>query len=503
LSDNNSLILEIKKIDKHFPGVHALDHVDFTLKTGEVHALVGENGAGKSTLIKILGGIYQCDSGEIFYNGRKINITKPADSIKQGINIIYQEFNLVPTANVAENIFLGIEPRIKNSFFIDKKIIHQEAKKILNYLGKEAINTHSLIKDLTVAQQQTVEIAKAIHREAKILIMDEPTAVLTEEETATLFSIIKTLKEKNIGMIYISHRLEEISKICDRVTVLRDGKKIITADLLDNTMQKDTLIKYMVGRELGDLYDTGIKRAATGETVLKVNNLCKRNQFSNINFSLNRGEILGFFGLIGSGRTEIMSSIFGLTKADSGSIELFGKKTAINSAHSAIRNGMGFVPEDRKRQGIIEKMSIRDNITLSILKNIFPFGFISEKVKSKVCNDYIEKLDITPKSQDRQLKYFSGGNQQKVVLSKWLATNPHILILDEPTRGIDIGAKKEIYKIINNLAENGISIIFISSEMEEVIGICDRMLVLHEGVITGELSRDEATQENILKMAAE
>jgi ABC-type sugar transport system ATPase subunit len=496
------MLLELKQIDKYFPGVHALDHVDFSLESGEVHALVGENGAGKSTLIKILGGVYRADSGEICLNGKKFEILKPADSIKQGINIIYQELNLVPTVDVAENIFLGIEPKLKKTIFVDKKTMHISTKKILKSLGKEFINTRTPVRDLPVSQQQTVEIAKAIHKDAKILILDEPTAVLTEEETEVLFSIIKSLKNKNIGIIYISHRLEEIFRICDRVTVLRDGKKIITENLKETALNKNALIKYMVGRELGDLYETESAHSPTKETVLSISSLYKKNQFSNVSFSLKRGEILGFFGLIGSGRTEIMSTIFGLSKADSGNVELFGKKVKINSPRTAIRNGIAFVPEDRKRQGIIAKMSLRDNVSITILKNLFPFGIISEKVKAGICDEYIKKLDIMPKSQTRLLQFFSGGNQQKVVLAKWLVSKPKILIMDEPTRGIDVGAKKEIYHIIRDLAESGISIIFISSEIEEIIGICDRVIVLHEGIITGELNREKADQESILRLAS-
>ena len=488
-------------MSKSFPGVQALQDVDFSLRQGEVHALVGENGAGKSTLIKILAGVYKYDSGQIFLDGNQIAIEKPADSIKMGISIIHQEFNLVPTSNVAENLYLGMEPRKRYRSFVDKKQMHIGAKKVLASLKKQNIDTYTMIRDLTVAQQQTIEIAKAIHRKSKIVIMDEPTAVLTSEETRLLMSIINGLKQEGVSIIYISHRLDEIFEICDRVTVLRDGKLVETLDLYDKQVDKDLLIKLMVGREVGELYDNA-PRKISNEIVLRVNNFSKEKQFQRINFSLHKGEILGVFGLVGAGRTEIMNAIFGLEKADSGYVELLGKKVNIKSPENASRMGFGYVPEDRKRKGIVGVLNLRDNISLCIPKKVSFAGFINKSRKSEVCAEYMRNLNINPKDPDRQLRFFSGGNQQKVVLSKWLANGPRILILDEPTRGIDVGTKKEIYNIIRNLAESGMSILFISSEMEEVIGVCDRLLIIHEGRIINEVLKGQASQEEILKMAS-
>lgn len=497
-------VLEMKGITQNFPGVCALDKVEFTLKLGEIHALVGENGAGKSTLMKILGGVYSCDEGEICVDGRCIKIAKPSDAIKLGISIIYQEFNLAPNLSVAENIFLGMEPRKgKNSksAFVDKQKVYTEATEILAYLQKESIDIHEKVKNLTVSQQQIVEIAKAIRRESRILVMDEPTAVLTDNEVQVLFSIIKKLKNDGVSIVYISHRMDEILKICDRATILRDGQLVCTMDFQSEKIQKDQIIRQMVGRDLGELYVRD-KQNADPIVVLSVHNYELENKFKDISFELHKGEILGFFGLVGAGRTELMRSIFGLEPPDLGDLQLFGKKVKIRRPTDAIAKGIGLVPEDRKRQGLITVLSLKDNIVLSALKKIARAGFVTDKRKRDLAEIYVEKLNIKPRLIERKIKFFSGGNQQKAVLAKWLTNGPKILILDEPTRGIDIGAKQEIYSIMSELTKSDMSIIFVSSEIEEIIGISDRIVVMREGQIAQIFDDSNISQEKVLMAAS-
>lgn len=502
----SNIILQMKKIEKSFPGVKALDNINFDLKTGEVHALVGENGAGKSTLIKILGGVHTSDSGTIEIDNKHVVIKTPIDSIKQGISIIYQEFNLVPKLTVAQNIFLGSEPKQRSFGVVDNRTMNNKTRQLLELLGKANIKPNMLVCNLTVAQQQIIEIAKALKNNSKIIVMDEPTAVLSIEETERLFAIIRDLVIKHISIIYISHRLDEIFEICNRVTVLRDGKYIDTIELpkkqeQELSVSKNQLIKLMVGRELEQMFCCRTIGYCK-EEILAVEGFTKDGQFSNVNFSLNKGEILGFAGLVGAGRTELMKTIFGLEKKDCGVLKIYGKTVRIRSPLDAIKYGIGFVPEDRKKEGLILKLSMSENISITTLKSISSFGFVNERKRLKLSEIYIKTMDIKPKLHNRKVQFLSGGNQQKVVLSKWLAKEPSILILDEPTRGIDVGAKQEIYSLINKLADEGLSIIIISSEMEEILGISDRIIVMHEGFITAELTKNEATQEKILMAAS-
>ncbi|MDR3336447.1 MAG: sugar ABC transporter ATP-binding protein [Treponema sp.] len=499
---NEQLLLQMKHICKSFPGVQALDDVSFDLRHGEVHALVGENGAGKSTLIKILGGVYAQDQGQIHISGAEALIRQPSDALQKGISIIYQEFSLVPVTSVAENIFLGMEPgKGKLRFYIDKKRMFAEAQKLLDDIGKSNIRSDTPVAKLTVAQQQIVEIVKALNRRSEILVMDEPTAVLTQDETETLFEIVTQLKNNGTSIIYISHRLDEIFRICDRATVLRDGHKIDTVNVRDGNVSKDGLIKMMVGRDLGNLFQIPV-RDSRGGICLKAEHLTRKGEFADVSFTLKKGEILGFSGLVGAGRTEVMKAVFGLNKLDSGDITFHGKKAVIANPQNAIRLKLGFVPEDRKREGLVLMHSMKTNVTQATMFKYSRMGFLKNGRQLQAAREYIGKLNIKPPLPERNMKDFSGGNQQKVVIAKWLDNAPELLILDEPTRGVDVGAKQEIYTIIKNLADSGVSIIVVSSEMEEILGLCDRIIVMHEGRIRGEFSRSEATQEKLLYAAS-
>lgn len=494
------MILSMKGITKIFPGVTALDKVDFNLKKGEVHGLVGENGAGKSTLMKVLGGVYMPNEGTIELNGEPANITNPRDALDNRISIIYQEFNLVEELTVWENVFLGKEITKGASRGLDKATMREKSGEILANLCLNDIHVNTMVRNLSVAQKQLVEIGKALFNETSILVMDEPTAALTHNETEVLFDLIKKLKSEGIAIVYISHRLEELVEIADRVTVLRDGKFIDILDNQNKDVEKDEMIRLMVGRSLKD-YFPDRKAHISKETVLEVKNLTKAGMFEDINFELKKGEILGFAGLIGAGRTEIMKAIFGDIPYDSGDIIIDGEVKKIKSTNSAIKEGIALVPEDRAREGLVLLMSVADNMSLPNLDKISRLGTIIRKRKHDMVGEYINKLSIRPQLPNRQVQSFSGGNQQKVVISKWLTRNPKIIILDEPTRGVDVGAKSEIYALIQELSEAGASIIFISSELTEVLGMCDRILAIHEGKLTGEFSREEATQENIMKAA--
>ena len=485
-------------IRKKFPGVMALDDVSFQLRRGEFHAICGENGAGKSTLMKILGGIYTPDQGDILINEKPVQILSPLDSIGQKISIIYQEFNLVPQLTIMENLFLGKE--IKNGLQLNKKQMRMEAQEIMLKLGLD-IDCSRLVSSISIATQQLVEIGKAIFNDADILVMDEPTAVLSEKETKALFRLIEQLLEKGISIIYISHRLEEIVSSCHRITVLRDGKCIDTLDNETRNIQKEQIIKLMVGRDLTD-YFPGKERSKNEDTILEVRNLTKEEIFEDVNFKLSKGEILGFSGLVGAGRTEIMQGIFGAMKLDSGEIIIDGEKHKIKNPLDAINAGIALLPEDRKREGLILKMSLSDNICLATLPEISSMGSILRAKKNKIVNKYIKDLQIRPGLPERTVDNFSGGNQQKAVLAKWLALNPKVVILDEPTRGIDVGAKAEIYSLINNLAKEGIGIIFISSELLELIGVCDRILVVRQGRIAAEYHKDNFSEEKIISSAS-
>lgn len=489
------IILEMQKVCKTFLGVTALDNVNFELRKGEVHVLLGENGAGKSTLVKILSGAHELTSGEIFLNGNKINIKSPKQALEYGISIIYQEFNLIPHLTAAENIFLGREPTIKLGV-IDQKNITKSSQKILNNLGVK-IDSSSLVKDLGVAQQQMVEVAKALSIKSNILIMDEPTSALTEIEIKELFATINRLKSKGVSIIYISHRLEELFEISDRVTVLRDGKYVGTREI--GKTSKSELIRMMVNRDLKNQYPK--LKAKIGEEVLRVENLNQKDGLQKINLSLHSGEILGISGLLGSGRTELARAISGLDKIDSGKIYVRGNIEKIRSTRKAISLGIGFLTEDRKSQGLILNLSIKENISLPSLNRLSRNGIINIKKEGEAVKKYIKELRIKTPGVDQKVMYLSGGNQQKVVLAKWLCSKAEIFIFDEPTRGIDVGSKVEIYNLMNQLVSEGVAILLISSELPEILGMTDRILVMNQNRISGSFDTVDATEEKIMNYA--
>lgn len=492
----DSLVL-MEGIDKSFPGVKALDNCRFQLLKGEIHALIGENGAGKSTLMKILTGVYKKDAGRIFYKGEEINITNPRMARDLGISIIHQELNLMPDLTVAQNIFIGKEPKKCLNLFLDNKEINDKASELLNQMNL-SISPEEKVENLSVAKQQMVEIAKALSYNSDVLIMDEPTAALTELEIEELFSIIKELKEKGVGIVYISHRMEELKQICDRVTVMRDGSYIDTKNMNEVTIDK--IINMMVGRELYVSAPEEITHS--DEVVLEVNNLNQGNKVKDVSFKLKKGEILGFAGLMGAGRTEVARAIFGADKRDSGEIILNNKKIQIKSPKDAVKNGIGYLSEDRKRYGLVLGLDIETNVVMANFSDyINPIGFVKTGKTSKAATESVKELAIKTPGISQEVKNLSGGNQQKVVIGKWLTRDCDILIFDEPTRGIDIGAKGEIYKLLNELASQGKSIIMISSELPEVLRMSHRIIVMCEGRITGELSNEEATQEKIMQYA--
>jgi ABC-type sugar transport system ATPase subunit len=487
-------ILKIKKISKSFQGVNALSDVSFDIKKGSIHALLGENGAGKSTLVKIISGIYKPDDGEINFDGNRVLFTKPREAKEAGIAVVHQEIKLVDFLSVAENIYLG-EPFCKG-IFVDFKRLYKESENLIKSLGL-TMDVTMKVGDLSIAQQQITEICKALKNNAKLMIMDEPSATLTEHEMTILFRIIENLKHKGITIIYISHRLEEIFKIADNLTVLRDGRHIKTTEVASIT--KHELIKLMVGRELVEEYPK--YRVDIGESVLEVKNLTRGKRVFNADFYLRKGEILGISGLIGAGRTELMRAVLGIDKYQRGQITIFGKTEAFSSFKQAINHRMGFIPEDRKKQGLVLDMNVNDNIFIVYKKENKRKLFIEKKKEAKIANDYIEKLNIQTPGIYSQTVILSGGNQQKVVVAKWLNAESDIIIVDEPTRGIDVMAKTEIYKLMNKMVESGKSIIMISSEMPELIGMCDRIYVMHEGRIKGELQREQFSQEKIMQTA--
>lgn len=479
-------ILEMKNIRKCFPGVIALNDVSLSLQKGELHALCGENGAGKSTLMKILYGIYNADSGEIWIDGIKRNIDSPLKAQQCGLSIIFQEFNLVDTLSVAENIFLG---RLKASHTgkINWRDTYRDAKELLNHIGC-AIDPRTLVGNLSVSQKQMVEIAKALSYNSQIIVMDEPSATLTDKEMENLYKIIRELKDKKITVIYISHKMDEIFRISDRVTVLRDGNLIATLDT-DKT-SKNELIRNMVGRSIDQEFPK--RECCYGDTLLEVKNISRKGILEDISFMVRKGEVLGIAGLVGAGRTELVRAIFGADKFE-GEIYINGKEIKIKSPKDAIRNKIALVTEDRKLQGLVLKSSVAKNITMANLKNITLYGLVMINKEKKVALEYIDKLSIKTPSIDQTCVNLSGGNQQKVVLAKWLYLDSDILILDEPTRGIDVGAKHEIYLIINKLVKMGKAVIMISSEMPEVLGMSDRIIVMHKGRVTGEFENNLCT----------
>ncbi len=491
-------ILRAEKICKAFPGVQALQDVDFELLPGEVHVLLGENGAGKSTLIKLLSGVYPKDSGRFLMNGREIEIGSVHDSQRLGISTIYQEMNLIPELTVAQNIFLGREPRKKGArrFLVDRREMARGSTELLSSLSLDIAPDYS-IGNLSVPQQQMVEVAKALSLEAKIIIFDEPTATLAERETKALFTIIRVLKERGLGIIYISHRLEEVWEIGDRITVLRDGQYIDTvrADRTDI----NELIKMMVGRELKDQFPR--RFMPQGKAVLELRSVSRGTALRNVSLKLHQGEIVGLAGLVGSGRTELAQVIFGVDQPDSGEILIDGQKATIDSPVAATRRGLAFLTEDRKQLGLFQGLSVRENVIHAAMRTLFPHLIVRPEVERSIAEEYVEKLKIKTPGIGRLVKYLSGGNQQKVVLAKWLVSRARIFILDEPTRGIDVGAKQEIHKLMDEIVQQGFPVLMISSELSEILGMSDRIYVMHEGEIAAEYSRAEATQEKLLHSA--
>ena len=492
----NNTILEMKGIVKRYPGVVALDKVDFDLKSGEIHALVGENGAGKSTLMKVLSGATSMDAGEIYLDGSKTEIVSPHNAQQLGISMIYQEFNLSPYLSVAENIFLGREPLRKRVPFVDWSRMYSDAREILARIDV-FINVRRPVNELSVAEQQMVEIGKALSFNAKILVMDEPSATLTEHELASLFKLIRSLREQGMGIIYISHRMEELFEIGDRVTVMRDGERIGTNDVAE--VDKEQIIHMMVGRKLTEEFPK--QDFERGAEILRVEHLNRAGVLKDIGFSVNRGEIVGITGLVGAGRTELARAVFGADAIDSGEVFLEGRKVKVRSPQDAIKLGIGLLTEDRKNQGLVIGMKVRENVTLSGLDALVRWIFIDRSQERTETERYVKDLQIKTPGIEQLVKNLSGGNQQKVVLAKWLFTKSKMLLFDEPTRGIDVGAKREIFRLLNELVSRGVGVLMISSELPEVIGMCDRILVMHEGRIAAEILHSEATQEKVMHYA--
>lgn len=491
----NEIIIKMQDIVKYFPGVCALNNVDFDLYKGEIHALIGENGAGKSTLVKILSGVTRLDHGVIYLNGAAVYITTPKKAQELGISIVFQESNLSPYLTVAQNVFVSHES-LRHGFIVDVKAEMHKVKELLEFLSIN-IDPNELVANLSLGEQQLVAFVRALSFNPHVIILDEPTSSLTAQETEIIFAALKKLKKEGVGIIYISHRLEEIFQISDRVTVLRDGKKIDTVDIKDAEL--NSIIRMMVGRNISEMYPK--EEVEIGEEVLRLEEVTCRGVCKNINLHIHKGEVVGLFGLVGAGRTEMMRLVFGLDSMEYGFLYLYGKKITHLSPSKLVREGFGFLPEDRKSEGLCLALSIKENIERASLDKLFPSGFISVKKEKKVAHKYIQELNIATPSPDRLVAYLSGGNQQKVVLGQWLCAESSILILDEPTRGIDVGAKVEIYRTINQLAKNGAAILIISSELPEVMNISDRVYVMCRGEITGEFKRGEMTAEEVAKYA--
>ena len=487
--------IEMRGIDKSFGSNQVLKQAGFTLESGEGHALMGENGAGKSTLMKILTGVYTKDAGTVLVDGKEVNYKNPQEAEKAGIVFIYQELNVMFDLTVEENLFMGKE--IHGKFGIcDKKAMQKKAQEALNILGVN-ISPKTVMAELSVGQQQMVEICKALMADAKVIIMDEPTAALTQSETVALFKVIESLRKKGVSMVYISHRMEEIFELCDRITVLRDGSYIGVKNIPETNMNE--IVKMMIGREIGERYPS--RNVKIGKEVLKVKELTRKGTFHDVNFSVRAGEVLGVSGLMGAGRTEIMQAIFGNLSYESGTIEIDGKEVKISNPRQAMEHGIGFITEDRKTEGLMLDKSIRENISLCNLRRISKSSVISREAEKNMVAEAIKDLRIKCFGSYHECNNLSGGNQQKVVLAKWILTNPKILILDEPTRGVDIGAKKEIYSIINKLAAQGVAIIMVSSELPEVLGMSDNIMVVREGEVRGIISYEEANQERVMTLA--
>jgi rhamnose transport system ATP-binding protein len=488
--------LEVKHLTKYFPGIKALDGVHLTVRSGEVHALIGENGAGKSTLVKILTGVYYPTQGELLFEGAPLVLKNAIDAQRIGIAAIHQEASMFPELSVAENIYMGHHLVHSRSGRLDWKKMHAETQKLLDELELD-IDSNTLVTNLSVAQRHMVEIAKALSLQAKLVIMDEPTSALSLREVEDLYKIVRRLKEAGKAIIFISHKFDEIFEICDHYTVLRDGKYIGEGRIVDASI--DSIVQMMVGRSLDQLYPK--RSVPIGPIVLSVRNLTQTGYFQNISFDLHKGEILGFFGLIGAGRSEVMRTIFGIDRKTAGTIILDGKELDRNSPAIAMRNGMAFVPEDRQGQGVILQMSIAKNTTLPQIDAVSRFGILNGKKEKIITETYGSKMEIRSAGWHVDVDTLSGGNQQKVVLAKWLATRPRILILDEPTKGIDVATKAAVHEFISEMAAEGLAVIIISSELPEVLGMADRILVMHEGILEAEFSRAEADADKVIRAA--
>jgi ribose transport system ATP-binding protein len=490
-SDN---ILEMSNISKSFSGIDVLCNVDFDVRCGEVHVLLGENGAGKSTLVSILAGVYPCDSGQISWRGQLVQFKTPREAQQAGISIIYQESSLISHLSVAENVFLGNEPAwLPGLPFISWDRIYEQTEQLLSRLNLN-INPHARVSDLGMAERRMIEVAKALRQSADLIIMDEPTASLSPPEVETLFRVIRTLITRGVAVVYISHRLEEATRIGDRATILRDGKKVATIPFSNITA--DGLIRLMVGRDLSDKFPQ--RRPSPGPEVLRVKGLTCYGVLDDISFNLRAGEIVGLTGLMGSGRTSLVRAIFGLDAIDEGMIYVDGQPTVIDSPQTAITLGIGLLTENREEQGLILEMNTADNITLAALQRDWPGPFLNHEAEQDMAEHYIDRLNIKPPSPQHLTRFLSSGMQQKVVLSRWLATKSRVLIFDQPTRGVDVGSKVEIYRFMADLAEQGIAILIVSSELPEILGMCDRILVLHEGVLVASLPRSETSAEAVM-----
>jgi ribose transport system ATP-binding protein len=489
-------LLHMKQISKSFPGVQALKDVDLLINPGEIMALVGENGAGKSTLVNILNGVYEADSGEIFWQGEKIAVNSPRDAQMHGISMIHQELALIPYLNAGKNIYLGREPKGLIPGTINWKALYRDAEAQLAQLDLD-LNVRTPVRFFPIAQQQMIEVAKALSLDARLIVMDEPTSSLAEREVETLFEQMRALRQRGVTIIFISHRMNEIFEIADRVTVLRDGQLVDSKPI--EKLQPEDVIRMMVGREVGQIFE---KRTTPplDEVALEVTNL-GYGFVENIDFKLHAGEILGVAGLVGAGRTELAEMIFGIHPATTGTIKLNGQIVKIRRPSQAIQNGIGLVPEDRKKQGLFMRMSVAANVVMAVLKSLARLLIVPWLRVNDITRESVDQLDIRTPSNQQKVKNLSGGNQQKVVIAKWLTLAPKVLILDEPTRGIDIGAKVEIYRLINRLAESGVAILVISSELPEVLGISDRILVMHEGQLAGEFDPETATQDILMQAA--
>ncbi|MGG3505564.1 sugar ABC transporter ATP-binding protein [Paenibacillus lautus] len=494
----SEVLIQMEGITKGFPGVLALNNCRFELLRGEVHALMGENGAGKSTMMKILTGVYQKDAGTITYKGQPVELTNPKAAQDAGISMIHQELNLAPDLTVAQNIFIGREPRRKLRLFLDEQALNRQVKELFERMGLD-MDPSIKVSELTVAKQQMVEIAKALSYSADVLVMDEPTAALSETEIEDLFRIIRQLREGGVGIVYISHRMDEIKRITDRITVMRDGQYIDTVSTDEVTTQD--IISKMVGRQI---YETSKPERSAGEreTVLEVKGLNQGRTLKDINFTLKKGEILGIAGLVGAGRTELARAIFGADRIQSGEIYVHGRKITIKGPHDAVRQGIGYLSEDRKRFGCVVDLDVKSNVAIASYGSFLrPGGWMNTARIREQAEEIVSRLKVKTPHVDQEVKYLSGGNQQKVVIGKWLTRDCDILIFDEPTRGIDVGAKSEIYRLLNDLTAQGKSIIMISSELPEILRMSHRVLVMCEGRITGELDQEEATQESIMHLA--